>query len=105
MDATVRYTYDDAERAFGLLCQLLGRTEGMAVGQWRLDHARDYGGYIVIERHLDGGETRPVWDQRLSATRFCECVGFTMSVVGLLRNQDESWDAFLRRLYEQEERS
>jgi hypothetical protein len=101
----VRYTHTDVERAFGLLCQLLGRTEGYEAGQWYLDHARDYGGYIVIERHLDGGEARHVWDQRLSATRFCECVGFTMSVIGHLRDEHESWDLFLRRMHGQGARS
>ena len=101
----MRYTHTDVERAFGLLCQLLGRTEGYGSGQWHLDHARDYGGYIVVERHQDGGETRPVWDQRLSATRFCECVGFTMSVVGLLRDEHERWDSFLRRMHGQGARS
>jgi hypothetical protein len=94
----VRYTHQDAERAFRLLCQLLDHTEGMGVGQWHLDHARDYGGYIIVERHADGGESRPVWDQRLSATRFCECVGFAMSVIEQLREPSESFDSFLRRM-------
>ena len=94
----MRYTHQDVERAFRLLCQLLGRSEGQEVGRWHLDHARDYGGYIIVERHADGGESRPVWDQRLSATRFCECVGFALSVIEQLRDQDESFDSFLRRM-------
>jgi hypothetical protein len=98
LDQTVRYTHEDVERAFGLLCQLVGKTEGVEASQWHLDHARDYGGYIVTERVAGGGEIRPVWDQRLTATRFCECVGFAMSVVEKLRDEHESWDSFLRRM-------
>jgi hypothetical protein len=94
----VRYTHDDALRAFHLLCQLVGKTEGIEAGQWYLDHSREHGGYIVTERVPGGGEIRPVWDQRLTATRFCECVGFAMSVVEKLRDERESWDSFLRRM-------
>lgn len=95
----VRYTHQDVERAFRLLCQLLGRTEGLETGQWHLDHARDYGGYVVTERATDGGEVRPLGGERLSATRFCESIGFTMAVVQHLRRVDESWENFLIRLH------
>jgi hypothetical protein len=94
----VKYTHQDVERAFRLLCQLLGRTEGYGIGQWHLDHARDYGGYVVTGRGEDGGEARPLGGDRLSATRFCECVGFTMAVVEQLRGPNEPWEKFLTRL-------
>ncbi len=95
----MRYTHEDVFRAFGLLCQLVGKTEGYQAGQWHLDHAPSLGGYIVVEMAEGGGEIRPVWDQRLTATRFCESIGFTMAVVEQLRLVDESWEEFLTCLH------
>ena len=95
----VRCTHQDVERAFRLQCQLLGRTEGLEKGQWYLDHARDYGGYVVTERSTSGGEIRPLGGERLSATRFCISIGFTMAIVQHLRRVDESWEDFLARLH------
>jgi hypothetical protein len=96
----VRYTHEDAGRAFRLLCQLLGQVEGYGASQWHLDRAPGYGGYIVVETQEGGGEIRPIWDRRLSTVRFCECVGFAMAIVEQLRWPDESWDALLVRLHQ-----
>jgi hypothetical protein len=74
-----RHTRRDAELAFSLLCDALGKrkaTDYRDKGAWTLDYAACYGGYVVHELLPSGGITEPFGSTRVSAREFCGRVNF-----------------------------
>lgn len=47
------------------LAKLMGKEVGFGPGQWHLDYASCYGGYMVVCRDAGGGENHPLLSRRL----------------------------------------
>lgn len=75
-----RVTRKDCETAFGILARMLGREIGQDAGQWYLDYAPPYGGYVICEH---GGRRYPLTRNRLPARQFLAAVNMAIEAVEL----------------------
>ena len=83
-----RYTRKDAEARFQELCRVLGKRIAQSykdVGAWFLDHNATYGGFIISEYMISGGESHPVYNRRMPAREFCESINFAIRCIALDR--------------------
>jgi hypothetical protein len=79
---TYRATETELNEAFNLFCQAIGKRVAQTwndIGAWTLDHAKEYGGY-VIQEIIDsrGAREIPLGDQRYSATELVERMRFAL---------------------------
>jgi hypothetical protein len=84
------YNKKEAERLFGILAKRMNKEIGYNSGNWELDYAPSYGGYVIVD-HLPpntfslGGIQR-LFGGRLPCREFCKAVEFALDV---LDYQDE----------------
>jgi hypothetical protein len=67
-------------KKLGFLCDKLGKTIGYQKGQWNLDYAQCYGGYIVVEFMENGGEHHPLLNKRLPANIMADALDMAIAV-------------------------
>jgi len=61
-------------KKLSFICDILNKPMGFEKGQWALDYAQCYGGYIVVEYLDNGGEHHPLLNKRLTAQRMDEAL-------------------------------
>ena len=62
-----------------ILCKLLGKQAGYEPGQWYLQYAQFYGGYIVVEAMEHGGEHHPLIRCRLTAQHMADALDMAIA--------------------------
>ena len=78
---TMRITRKILEKKLQFLCDKLGKTIGYEKGQWNLDYAQCYGGYIVVEFEENGGEYHPLLNKRLTAAPMSDCLDIALQTL------------------------
>jgi hypothetical protein len=77
-----RATRIELNEVFKLFCEAIGKRVAQTwndVGAWRLDYAKEYGGYVIQEIIDDrGARDIPLGDQRYSATELVERMRFAL---------------------------
>lgn len=63
-----RYTKKEIQCVFESLCKIMGKTPGYKVGNWCLDYAPLYGGYVIEEILEKGGIQHPFSSDRRSGS-------------------------------------
>lgn len=63
-----------------ILAAQMGKTVGFKEGQWFLDYASPYGGYIVVEFMNKGGEHHPLLNKRLKANQMADTLDMALAV-------------------------
>lgn len=63
------------------LCDALGKRTGFNPGEWGLDYAPLYGGYIVVEYEERGGESHPLLNKRLTASQMADALDMALGAV------------------------
>lgn len=76
-----RITRKDLARAFGWLCEAMGREIGYGDGQWSLDH---YQGWLIAE----GAGGRPFGNQRMTAREMYNAMRFAQQAFYLANKGD-----------------
>jgi len=79
---TYRPTRTELNEVFNLFCEAIGKRVADTyddTGAWTLDHAKDYGGYVIQEIVNDqGAREMPLGHERLSATELVERMRFSL---------------------------
>jgi len=77
-----RATRIELNEVFKLFCEAIGKRVAQTwndVGAWRLDYAKEYGGYVIQEIIDDrGAKEMPLGHERLSATELVERMRFAL---------------------------
>ena len=79
---TYRATKSEVNEVFSLFCEAIGKRVADTyddTGAWTLDHAKEYGGYVIYQIINDrGAKDTPLGDQRYSATELVERIRFAL---------------------------
>jgi hypothetical protein len=79
---TYRATSTEVNEVFELFCESIGKRVAATFNDtaaWTLDHAKEYGGYVIQEIINDGGaKEMPLGDQRYSPTQLVERMRFAL---------------------------
>lgn len=67
-----------------ILCRFLGKTVGYKEGQWDINYAQCYGGYIVVEYGENGGEHHPLLNKRLTAQQMSDCLDTAIQMIHVM---------------------
>ena len=62
----------------GFICDILDKKIGFQLGNWNLDYAQCYGGYIVVEYMENGGEYHPLLNKRLVAQQMSDALNMAL---------------------------
>lgn len=76
---TMRITKNILLKKLEILCKQLGKRMGFQKGEWYLDYASCYGGYIVVEAEENGGEHHPLLSKRLSAQNMADALDMAIA--------------------------
>jgi len=89
---TNRVTKTMIRNQFINLCDALGKrvaTDYNDVGAWKLDYSPHYGGYTIVEKLENGGETHPISMRRHKGSEFFEMLIFALRAIAIDRNENE----------------
>lgn len=64
----MRYTKNEIILSFARFAKLMGRKIGKEIGDWQLDCASCYGGYVIEECMESGGIDHPLGSRRRTAS-------------------------------------
>jgi hypothetical protein len=81
----MKYTKNDAVKAYELLRNTLGRAEAKRynqIGAWKLDYNYVYGGYVIHQiDNIHGGVLCPMGTDRKTAREFVRAIHFALDVL------------------------
>lgn len=75
---------------FGCLCNTMNKTSGHEKGNWCLDYAPIYGGYVIEEIEESGGISHPFGSGRRSASEMYWAMNMAVMAVYELRHQQRT---------------
>lgn len=82
----MKYNKKEAERLFRIFAKRMGKEIGYNEGQWELNSAHDYGGYVIYEYGKYGGSSH-LFGGRLPCREFCKAIEFALDVLNYKENQ------------------
>lgn len=68
------------EIKFDTFLKLIGKQRGFEQGQWNLDYASCYGGYVIVEFMENGGEHHPLITRRLKRSEMEVAIEMSIEV-------------------------
>ena len=74
----MRMTKKILMKKMGFICDILDKKIGFELGNWNLDYAQCYGGYIVVEYMENGGEHHPLLTKRLTANHMGDALDMAL---------------------------
>ncbi len=85
----MRITRKLLDLQLGWLLKLLGKEQGFKPGQWGLDYAACYGGYVIVEYEENGGESHPLGQRRLSVKELSHALNMMIALESYKRQNEE----------------
>lgn len=82
-----RITRKQITSVFNILCRSMNKTAGYERGNWCLDYAPIYGGYVIEEIMENGGIDHPLGSGRRSASEMCSAMNMAICAVNEIRHQ------------------
>ena len=75
----MRITRKILEKKFEILCKLMSKTIGYHEGEWFIEYAQCYGGYIICEGMENGGQHHPLLNKRLTAQHMADALDMAIA--------------------------
>lgn len=89
-----RYTKREIQCTFESLCKNMGKTAGYKEGNWCLDHAPIYGGYVIQAQLEGGGIDHPFGSDRRSGSEMYLSMQMAIRAFQELRYQQKLINKF-----------
>jgi|HubBroStandDraft_3_1064219.scaffolds.fasta_scaffold34316_6 hypothetical protein len=85
-----RTTKKEIIGVFNILCRIMNKTAGHQQGDWCLDYAPIYGGYVIEEIMESGGISHPFGSGRRSAREMYLSLNMAIDAVTEIKHQQKT---------------